>query len=98
MRHILPIRYITSHKVGFLLFQRPIWSLGHHTLGLEGKGVLSTGVDKMLFGYRASAFAPIQIFPPRERKRNCPHGSETPVAGTGMADPTEQAGYFSQAQ
>ncbi len=26
--------------------------LGHHTLGIEGKGVLSTGVDRMLVGNR----------------------------------------------
>ncbi len=42
--------------------------LGHHTLGIECKGVLSTGVDKMLVGNRVgvgltrstiSSFAPI---------------------------------------
>ncbi len=42
--------------------------LGHHTLGIECKGVLSTGVDRMLVGNRVgvgltrstiSSFAPI---------------------------------------
>ncbi len=42
--------------------------LGHHTLGIEGKGVLSTGVDWMLVGNRVgvdltrstiSSFVPI---------------------------------------
>ncbi len=47
----------------------PAWlPLGHHTLGIECKGVLSTGVDRMLVGNRVgvgltrstiSSFAPI---------------------------------------
>ncbi len=45
--------------------------LGHHTLGIECKGVLSTGVDRLLAGKRVGvgltrstirSFAPIQIF------------------------------------
>ncbi len=44
---------------------------GHHTLGIECKGVLPTGVDRMLAGNRVgvgltrspiSSFAPISIF------------------------------------
>ncbi len=65
--------------------------LGHHTLGIECKGVLSTGVDRMLVGNRVgvgltrstiNSFAPIQISH-HESEKNCPHGNEPPVAGTG---------------
>ncbi len=44
--------------------------LGHHTLGIDCKGVMSTGVDRMLVGNRVgvgltrstiNSFAPIQI-------------------------------------
>ncbi len=65
--------------------------LGYHTLGIECKGVLSTGVDRILVGNRVgvglsrstiNSFAPIQISHHGSEK-NCPHGSEPPVAGTG---------------
>ncbi len=65
--------------------------LGHNTLGIERKGVLSTGVDRMLVGNRVgvgltrstiNSFAPIHISHHGSEK-NCPHGSEPPVAGTG---------------
>ncbi len=63
---------------------------GHHTLDIERKGVLSIGEDKMFVGNRGgvgltrsaiSSFAPIQIF--HHGSKNCPRGSEPPVAGTG---------------
>ncbi len=86
------------HKVGFLLFQRLILPHGRHTLGIECRGVLSTGVgNRVGVGLTRStiiSFALIQIFPPRGRK-NRPH-DRAPLPR--MADSTDQAGYFSQAQ
>ncbi len=52
--------------------------LGHHTLGIECKGVLSTGVDRMLARNRVgvdltrstiSSFDPFFNFPPRDLKK-----------------------------
>ncbi len=63
--------------------------LGHHTLGIECKGVLSTGVDRMLVGNRVgvgltrstiNSFA-LFTFPITGAKKNCPHGSEPPCGG-----------------
>ncbi len=54
-----------SSKMAFYAHNLP---LGHHTLGIEYKGVLSTGVDRMLVGNRVgvgltqstiNSFAPI---------------------------------------
>ncbi len=61
------------------------------TLGIECKGVLSTGVDRIMVGNRVgvclawstiSSFAPIQ-FPTTGVKKTSPRGSEPPVAETG---------------
>ncbi len=60
-------------------------------LVIECKGVLSTGVDRMLAGNRVgvgltrNTFGSLLLlkFPTTGVQKNCPHGSEPPVAGTG---------------
>ncbi len=63
-------RFVFRHCVALSvgLMQQALPALGHHTLGIESKGGLSTGVDRMLVGNRVgvgltrstfSSFAPI---------------------------------------
>ncbi len=64
--------------------------LGHHTLGIECKDVLSSGVNRMLVGNRVSVGltrSTIRFFDPIQSshhgsKENCPNLSEPPPAGT----------------
>ncbi len=89
VRHSQQIYFF--HKGGSQAGVTHTVSLGHPTLGIECKGVLSTGVDRMLARNRIgvvltrsaiSFFAPIYISHHRCEK-NCPHGSEPPVVRTG---------------
>ncbi len=80
---------------------------GHHTLGIECKGVLSTGVDRMLFGNRVGVtLAHLFLFKlPTTGVKKTILMVESPCSGDwaslalpGMTNPTDQVGYLSQAQ
>ncbi len=65
---------------------------GRHTLGIECKGVLSNGVERMLVGNRVDVGLtgsttnpmPPSLFPVKGANRYRPHGSEPPVAWIGQ--------------
>ncbi len=79
---------------------------GWHTLGIECKGVLSTGVDRMLVGNwvglgltrsTINSFAPVNISQHGNRKNVLMVVSPL-WRGLGILGLTDQAGYFSQVQ